>query len=206
MPAYLMLLAALAADCPPFSKGSTGGDYYNGEDAKGLAVVEAFHFGPQVEALLRGMSGTLGGDIAYTLEHFPNHPRALAAMARLGLRAKKVQVPGAHHTVECYFTRAIAFVPSDGAARALFGAYLLSLKRDADAIGQLRAALDIQPGDAAAWYNLGLAHVRRKDWPAALDAAHKAYGLGFPLPGLRQQLKAAREWREPDSLDAVVAH
>lgn len=206
MPAYLMLLAALAADCPPYSKGATGGDYYNAEDAKGLPAVETFHFGPQVEALQRGMSGTLGGDIGYTLEHFPNHPRALAAMARLGLRAKKIQVPGAHHTVECYFQRAIDFVPNDGASRALFGAYLLSLRRDADAIEHLQAALQGQPGNASAWYNLGLARVRQKDWPAALDAAHKAYGLGFPLPGLRQQLKDAREWREPVSLDPVVAH
>ncbi len=206
MSAYLILLAALAADCPPYSKGATGGDYYDTEDAKGLAVVETFHFGPQVEALQRGMSGTLGGDIGYTLEHFPNHPRALAAMARLGLRIKKDQAPGAHHTVGCYFQRAIAFVPKDGATRALFGAYLLSLRREADAIEHLQAGLQLQPGDAGAWYNLGLARVRQKDWAPALEAAHKAYGLGFPLPGLRQQLKAAREWREPESLDPVVAH
>ncbi|SFG69921.1 hypothetical protein SAMN05518865_11695 [Duganella sp. CF458] len=206
MSAYLILLAALAGDCPPYSKGATGGDYYDVEDAKGLAVVETFHFGPQVESLKQGASSMLGGDIGYTLEHFPNHPRALAAMARLGLRVKKVQAPGAHHTVECYFQRAIAFVPNDGATRALFGAYLLSLRRDADAIGHLQAALELQPGNASAWYNLGLAEVRRKNWGAALEAAHKAYRLGFPLPGLRQQLKAARQWREAESLDPVVAH
>lgn len=206
MPGYLILLAALAADCPPYAKGGTGGDYYNAEDAKGLTVVEAYHFGPPVEALQRGMSGSLGGDIAYTLEHFPNHPRALAAMARLGLRLGKPQAPGARHSVECYFQRAIDFAPRDGAARALFGAYLLSLRRDAEAVEQLQAAVEAQPGHAAAWYNLGLAHVRRKAWPAALAAAHKAYALGFPLPGLRQQLKAARQWHEPESLDPVVAH
>jgi len=206
MPHYLILLAALAADCPPYSKGTTGGDYYNSDDARGLSVVETFHFGPQVEALQHGMSGAIGGDIGYTLEHFPNHPRALAAMAKLALRARKAQPPGASFTVECYFQRAIDFVPTDGAARGLFGAYLLSLRRDGDAVEQLQAALRLQPGNAAAWYNLGLAQVRRKQWPAALDAAHKAYGLGFPLPGLRQQLKAAREWRDPESLDPVVAH
>lgn len=203
---YLILLAALAADCPPYSKGATGGDYYNAEDAKGLPVVEAFHFAPQVEALQRGMSGTLAGDIGYTLEHFPNHPRALSAMARLALRSGKDRPPGAAHTVECYFERAVAFVPADGVARALYGAYLLSLRRDSDAIEQLHAAVEIQPGNAAAWYNLGLAKVRRKEWPAALEAAHKAYGLGFPLPGLRQKLKAARAWRDPESLDPVMAH
>ena len=57
MPAYLILLAALAADCPPYTKGSTGGDYNDADDAKGLSVVETFHFGPQVEALRRELKG-----------------------------------------------------------------------------------------------------------------------------------------------------
>ncbi|WP_342116973.1 ABC transporter permease [Pseudoduganella sp. OTU4001] len=206
MPSSLILLAALAGGCPPYVKGGTGGDYYNADDARGLTVVESYHFGPTVEALQRGQSGTLGGDISYTLEHFPNHPRALAAMARLALRLRKDQVPGARFGVECYFQRAINYVQDDGAARALFGAYLLALKRDKDAIEQLEAAVAAQPGHAAAWYNLGLARVRIKAFPAALEAAHKSYAMGFPLPGLRQQLKAAHEWREPESLDPVVTH
>lgn len=206
MASYLILLAALAADCPPYVKGSTGGDYYNPDDARGLALVETYHFGPTVEALQRGQSGNLASDIAYTLEHFPNHPRALSAMARLAQRLRKEQVPAARFSVECYFQRAIAFTPDDGAAQALYGAYLLSLRRDKDALAQLESAVALQPGHAAAWYNLGLARMRQKDFAAALEAAHKAYGMGFPLPGLRQQLKAAREWREPESLDPVVAH
>lgn len=206
MQGILMLLAALAANCPPYIKGATGGDYYNADDAKGLTVVETFHFGPQVEALQRGMSGSIGADIGYTLEHFPNHPRALASMSRLALRARKPQAPGAPLSVECYFQRALAYLPEDGATRALFGAYLLSLRRDSEAVEQLQAALEDQEGNAAAWYNLGLALVRQKDWPAALAAAHKAYALGFPLPGLRQQLKSAGQWRAEESLDPVMAH
>lgn len=206
MAGYLILLAALAADCAPYVKGATGGDYYDPEQAQGLALVEAYHFGPAVEGLQRGQSASLGSDIAYTLEHFPNHPRALSAMARLALRLRKEQVPATRFSVECYFQRAIAFVPEDGAARALYGAYLLSLRRDKAALEQLESAVALQPGHAAAWYNLGLARVRQKSYPAALEAAHKAYGMGFPLPGLRQQLKAAHAWHEPELLDPVVAH
>lgn len=206
MSGYLILLAALAADCPPYVKGSTGGDYYNPEEARELALVETYHFGPTVESLQRGQSASLASDIAYTLEHFPNHPRALSAMARLAQLLRKERVPATRFSVECYFQRAIAFVPEDGTARALYGAYLLALRRDKDALAQLESAVVLQPGHAAAWYNLGLARMRQKDFPAALAAAHKAYGLGFPLPGLRQQLKAAREWREPELLDPVVAH
>ncbi|XLZ71520.1 ABC transporter permease [Massilia sp. SR12] len=206
MAGYLILLAALAADCPPFNQGATGGNYYDPEQARGLTLVETYHFGPTVEALQRGQSASLGSDIAYTLEHFPNHPRALSAMARLAQRLRKEQVPATRYSVECYFQRAIAFVPEDGTARALYGAYLLSLRRDKEALQQLESAVALQPGHAAAWYNLGLARLREKSYPAALEAAHKAYGLGFPLPGLRQQLKAAHAWRELESLDPVVAH
>lgn len=206
MPSYLILLAALAADCPPYAKTASGGDYFDPAQARALAVVENYHFSPQVEALRGGQSGRLGADIGYTLEHFPNHPRALAAMARLALRLKLAHAPGARFRVECYFQRALAFVPEDGAARALFGAYLLSLRRNEEAVEQLTAAVAAQPGHAAAWYNLGLAQVRLKAYPAALEAAHKAYAMGFPLPGLRRQLQAAGEWREPPSLDAVVTH
>lgn len=206
MPSHLILLAALAANCPPYTKGATGGDYYNPDDARGLHVVENYHFAPQVEALQRGQTGQLGGDIAYTLEHFPNHPRALSAMARLALRLHQQQPPGARYEVECYFQRAMRFVPEDGVVKALYGAYLLTLRRDKEALEQLEAAVAVQPGHAAGWYNLGLARLRMKAYPGALEAAHKAYAMGFPLPGLRQQLKAAGEWREPPSLDPVVAH
>jgi Tfp pilus assembly protein PilF len=206
MASALILLAALAANCPPYVQGGTGGNYYDAKRARDLTVVENFHFGPQVEALRAGQSGQLGGDIAYTLEHFPNHPRALAAMARLGLRLGKAQVPGARFGIECYFERALAFVPDDGAARALFGAYLLALRRNEQAAEQLEAAVAAQPGHAAAWYNLGLARLRLKAYPAALHAAHRAYALGFSLPGLRRQLETAGQWREPSSLDPVVAH
>lgn len=198
--------ADAAAQCPPYEKGSIGGDYHDAADARGLPVVEQYHFQPQVEMLLRGQTGPLGGDIGYTLDHFPNHPRALAAMARLALKTKSPHPHGARFSVECYFERATGFRPGDGNVRALYGAYLMAHGRDKDAIVQLEAAVESAPGNAGAWYNLGLLEMRRQRSKEALAAAHKAYGLGFPLPGLRRRLKAAGAWQDPPSLDAVLAH
>jgi hypothetical protein len=42
-----------------------------------LKLVEDFHFSRQVEMLRKGQSSTIGGDLAYTLNAIPNHPRAL---------------------------------------------------------------------------------------------------------------------------------
>ena len=43
-------------------------------------------------------------------------------------------------------------------------------------------------------YNLGLVYVRKKDFDRAREAAKLAYGLGIPLPGLKNKLAAAGQW------------
>ncbi|KAB8064359.1 tetratricopeptide repeat protein [Janthinobacterium violaceinigrum] len=189
--------AGAAADCPPYVKHTPGGDYTSAEDRDGLAVVEKFHFSRAVETLAQGLTGSLGADISYTLEHFPNHHRALASMAKLGLRLKSAQPVGARYTVSCYFERAISFAPHDVTARMVFGNYLLATGQDAAALEQLDAASRLAPDQATIQYNLGLMYVKKKEYEKASAHAQKAYAMGFPLPGLKNKLKAAGKWREP---------
>ena len=196
--------AMAATDCPPYTKRTPGGDYTSAEDRTGLSVIEKFHFSRAVETLTQGMTGSLGADIGYTLEHFPNHHRALASMAKLGLRLKSPQPVGARYTVSCYFERAIAFAPQDVTARMVFGNYLLSTGQDAKALEQLDAASRMAPDQATIQYNLGLMYVKKKEYEKASAHAQKAYALGFPLPGLKNKLKAAGKWREPEPAPAVV--
>ena len=202
--------ATAQANCPPYVKHDPGGDYTNPDDRTGLAVVEQYHFSRDVETLKQGMTGSLGGDISYTLEHFPNHHRALAAMAKLGLRDKRGQPVGARYTVSCYFERAIAYAPHDTTARMVFGNYLLATRQDAAALEQLQEAARREPQHATLQYNLGLLYVKRKDYAQAREHAAKAYALGFPLQGLKNQLKKAGQWQEPpaqakDAEDSATA-
>ncbi|WP_193317291.1 ABC transporter permease [Janthinobacterium sp. FT14W] len=197
--------AGAAADCPPYEKHTPGGDYTSAEDRDGLSVVEKFHFSRAVETLAQGLTGSLGADISYTLEHFPNHHRALASMAKLGLRLKSAQPAGARYTVSCYFERAIAFAPHDVTARMVFGNYLLATGQDAAALEQLDAASRLAPEQATIQYNLGLMYVKKKEYEKASAHAQKAYALGFPLPGLRNKLKAAGKWREPPPAPPAAA-
>ena len=189
--------ALAAADCPPYVKGTPGGDYTSAQDREGLSVVEKFHFSRAVETLTQGMTGSLGADIGYTLEHYPNHHRALASMAKLGLRLKSAQPPGARYTVSCFFERAIAYAPQDVTARMVFGNYLLAMGQDGPALEQLDAASRMAPDQATIQYNLGLMYVKKKEYEKASAHAQKAYALGFPLPGLKNKLKAAGKWKEP---------
>ncbi|MBA5687296.1 tetratricopeptide repeat protein [Rugamonas apoptosis] len=184
------------ADCGPLIHNEIGGDYTNANDRKTLGVVEQFHFTPDVEHLIRGASGKLGDDIGYTLDHFPNHHRALAAMARLALRDKTSKPLGARYTVECYFDRALRTRADDPQVHSLFGGYLLALGNLDAALDQLREAARLAPENATNQYNLGLLYLRKQNYAEALACAHAAYAKGYPLPGLKNKLAAAGQWRD----------
>lgn len=158
--------------------------------------VEHYHFTEQVATLTHGQSGeSIGGDIAYTLRAFPNHIRALMAMAELARRQKRDPPTGSPYTVECWFQRAEEFRPDDGQVYLAYGVALLQRGKQSAAIAQLEKALELLPNDANAEYNLGLAYFDRKEYDKALAHAKKAYALGFPLPGLREMLKREGQWR-----------
>jgi tetratricopeptide (TPR) repeat protein len=199
MLSLFILAGALAAgDCGALSAQEAGGDYNDGADRAKLSVVEAFHFTPDVENLKRGATGSLGDDIGYTLDHFPNHARALAAMMRLGQREKTIKPAGARYSLPCYFDRAIRFRPSDPAPRSLYGAYLLAAGRAPEALAQFEEVVRVVPGDATAHYNLGLLLLAQKKYGPAREHARVAYELGFPLPGLKNKLVEAHQWDAPD--------
>lgn len=170
-------------------------DYNNSDDRQYmLPKVEMAHFTPNVENLRHGNSGTLGGELNYTLMMFPNHHRALAAFGKLSLKEKKLKPVGSKYSVGCFFDRAIRFKPNDAMVRMVYGNYLQNAGKPDKAIEQLKIAVDLQPEDPAINYNIGLLYMQKKDYEQAKTHARKAYELGFPLPGLKNQLIKAGKW------------
>lgn len=186
------LLAAQPLHCGEVS----GRDYTSAENKRVLGTVEEYHFTPDVEALRRGSTGAIGADLAYTLMMFPNHHRALAAMGKLAQRDKTLKPYGAKYSIECYFDRATRFRPNDSMVRMVYGNYLLKAGQTDKAAEQLQVAADLQPENPTINYNLGLLYLKKKDYEQAKTYAKKAYELGFPLPGLKNQLKEAGKWDE----------
>src|SRR5262245_13991012 len=90
-----------------------------------LAIVEEYHFQPQVEYLKAGISDTVGGELDYTLRASPNHHRALHAMVRLSRKERREQPQGSRYTVQCWFMRAVEFAPDDPNVRVLYGHWLV---------------------------------------------------------------------------------
>lgn len=210
-PAYRTAVALciymLAASTPPVSaQGASSicgqlqnayGPYDYRTDRDKLPMVESAHFTAEVEALVRSVTGYIGGDIDYTLRAFPNHPRALLAMMRYGERTKSAQPPNAKFTVDCYFQRAVRFKPDDTTARMLFATYLHKNGRNAEANQQMEQTLALAGDNAFTRYNAGLVFLDMKNYEKALQQAHIAYELGFTRPELRQALKTAGKWVEP---------
>ena len=71
----------------------------------------------------------------------------------------------------------------------------LAMTKPKDALEQLQKADELIPNDANVHYNLGLVYFDLKDYGNSLKHAKIAYGLGFPLGGLRSMLESVHEWR-----------
>ncbi len=128
-------------------------DYTNATHvAENLPIVEKVHLTPEVEALIKGSTGTIMGDLDYTLRAFPNHHRALYAMARYALQP---DFPGhaPHYPPECYFRRAIAFKPADGVAHMIYGIFLHKQNKLSEALREYGQAMELMPESAEVHYN-----------------------------------------------------
>lgn len=202
----LLMLAALPAithaqagesACGPVVKPGHYGPYDYVTDRNRLEIVERFHFTPNVEALLRGQSDYIGGDISYTLDAFPNHHRALLALIKWNARLKTPQPPYLRLSIECYFDRALRFRPKDTVVRVLLAMFLAQNQRKDEAIQQLNAAVFHAGENPLSHYNIGLTYFDLGEFEAALRQAHLAQKLGFPGTVLIDRLKSAGHWKEP---------
>ena len=185
--------------CPPAIK-TTPGNFpldYNDPENKGhiLYLVEMAHFTPAVETLQHGNTSSIGGDLAYVLNAYPNHPRALNAMARLTEIEHTQQPNSARYSIACYFHRAMDFAPTDPTPPMLYAIYLANHDKDQEALQNYQLSEKIDPDNPNLQYNMGLLYFKMKEYDKSLDYAHKAYDGGFPLPGLRQKLQKAGVWK-----------
>ncbi|MDD3674126.1 tetratricopeptide repeat protein [Thauera propionica] len=182
------------------------GPYDYRSNADKHAIVERFHFNQDVENLRRGMTArTAAGDISYVLKVFPNHPRALDAMARQSQREKRATPRGSTYSIDCWFERGMRFQPDDPIVKMLYGIHLLRVGKNEQAVKYLELAKNTGEPNGNVLYNLGLAYVKLGRFEQALENAHAAYGLGFPLEGLRNQLIRAGKWREASPATAAQA-
>ncbi|MDE2399356.1 MAG: hypothetical protein KGM91_28270, partial [Burkholderiales bacterium] len=170
--AALGLLAALAL-APAFAEGGCGdlanayGPFDYRTDRDKLPIVNLHHFTPQVQALVQGQEGQVGGDLDYVLRAFPNHYPALLTVVKYGEKTNSAQPPDLPRPIECYFERAIRFQPEDAIVRVIYAKFLTDRHRKADAMAQLAIAMNLSKDNELTQQNVGLAYVDLKEFGKA---------------------------------------
>lgn len=166
---------------------------YRDPDARGepLRLVESAHFTPEIESLAKGNTGTVAGDLDYTLRAFPNHHRALYSISRYALREGGQGGNSTLRSADCYFQRAIAFRKDDETVRMLYANYLSKRKQVAAAREQYEEALRLAPNAPEVNYNAGLFFLAEGDLDRAKKHARVASEGGYPLMGLQKKIAEA---------------
>ncbi len=212
LPAILLLCAgwghgltvAQTSSCGPLTNGYGPYDYRR-QSPSSLAIVENYHFKPETESMLRGITGPAGTDIAYTLRVFPNHHRALLAMIRLGDKEKSPQPRGSEYSVECWLERAVRYTPDDTVARLIYAQFLAKTNRVQEAAAQLEKAENAALDNPLSHYNIGLLYFEIKNYDKALTQAHKALAMGLPKQDLAESLRKVGKWQDPPAQEPATA-
>ncbi len=166
-------------------------------DRTKLPIVEHHHFTPQVEMLLRGESNAyFEGDLIYTLNAFPNHHRALAALIKLAERTHARRPPRMDRSIDCYFERAIRWRPDDVIVRMLHADYLIKMGSPDEAAVQLAFVVENGGDNPLTYHNAGLLYLKLGRLEEAAAQARKARELGYPRTDLIDQLRAQGAWRD----------
>lgn len=172
-----------------------------------MGVVHKAHFTPRVQ-FLQGGENAAGptSDLDYVLKVIPNHHKALNSALTFHYRAER----GAYSIendkgmtgyrlrspIECYLQRAIDFRPHDAISRMLFASLLHKTDQFNRAKREYEIALEDDPHSVDLRYNYALLLADMRKWEESRTIAIELYSRGFPLPGLKNKLIRAGQWRE----------
>jgi len=154
-----------------------------------LDNVEKGHLVPGIRQLRQGDLRHAHNSLDFVLRWYPNHPRALNLYSKLAMKRQRPD------SALPYFDHAVQFGPDDISTRILYGIHRYRMGDYRKAVERFNQALAIKPDYAEAHYNLGLTFLKLDAPQKALQHAKRAYDQGYPLPGLREKLRARGAWQ-----------
>jgi tetratricopeptide (TPR) repeat protein len=180
-------------------------DYYSAstdpDRANTLRNEEKLHLNYGIQQMRERRYGAAFPEFIHILRVFPNHPVALDRLSQLCELWKDPKCAG---SLGDRFTRAIAVNPNAASTYEVIGISQLRYKQPKLAVESCKKALELNPNSVNAHYTLGLAYFELKQYSLANEHAQQAYELGAPLPGLRDKLRNAGQWK-PGSTAATAA-
>jgi tetratricopeptide (TPR) repeat protein len=182
-----MLVANFAAGQVDIGKAN---DYYSSQRSDALKVVEQYHLGPCQQRLHERDYVRAYGECNFILKIFPNHPSALLMLAQACWQGK---VPKC--ILDDVFQRAVSINPRAPGTLVILGIQLHRQREYPRAIEHFKRALELDPDNLNANYNIALTYLDTKQFALANEHAQRAYGAGATLPGLRNRLQQAGHWK-----------
>jgi Tfp pilus assembly protein PilF len=138
-----------------------------------LRHVESFHVNKIQERFRQGDVNLARGDIKYTLDRFPNHPKALM-LAGMGARLTKSPA-----FATAYYEKALKLYPQHALTHAQYGLYLVDIGQTAKGIAKLQYAVEMDPKLAVAHAWLAKAYAKSGNTELARQVAERATTLGY---------------------------
>ena len=161
----------------PSYAGAIVSDYFTAHEdfevARDLMLIEGDHTNRVLRWIRNDRINMAVADIKFTLDRFPNHPRALLLMETVARVSKVPELPLP------YYEHALKMFPGYAVTHAQFGRYLAEIGRVQDGLEQLNVAAKISPDYAATF--VWLAEVYSKNGQAHLaeQAKARARELGY---------------------------
>lgn len=172
---FLLALIALGH----FSFGasvSSAFDYFTAAQegqAHYLALVTKYHADKAYGWIRDGRLNDAIEDLRYTLDRFPNHPKALQTM---GLVSQLIKKPAMAIT---YYQKALTQYPQYASTHAQYGQYLLSIGDIDKAVESLKRGVEIDPKLVGGYVLLAHAYSKQGNSELASEAAARAKELGY---------------------------
>jgi Tfp pilus assembly protein PilF len=139
-------------------------------------TVEAFHVDKVPDLIRQGRLKDAAHELTYTLDRFPNHPRALILLEVLG---PLVNNPALAVT---YYQRALEAHPEYAVIRVQYGLHLIDVGVVDSAIEQIRRAIAQDETLGVAHAALARAYAKKGQMDLARQAAERAIALGHDVP------------------------
>ena len=136
-----------------------------------LDHVEKFHVNQIQEHIQQGQMEPALVDLKYTLERYPNHPKALMLAGMLAMLTKSPLL-----AISSY-ERALKLYPQHALTRAQYGFYLVNRGQTAKGIKKLQEAVKMAPNLAVAHSWLAKAYIKTGKSELAQQAAKQAAAL-----------------------------
>jgi tetratricopeptide (TPR) repeat protein len=123
--------------------------------------------------LRQGRIGNAIDDLKYTLDRFPNHPKALQYLSLVSKLTKNIDL------AILYYQKALSQYPQYAMTHAQYGQYLLSIGDVNSAIESLKRAVEIEPKLVGGYVLLAQAYSKQGNSELAAEAAAQAKELGY---------------------------